>query len=217
LAVRRYYCDAHFSGSKTGGWQNASLQGTALENFFIQHNLLIKKDICAWAGRGRTALALPRGDGLGIFTTLLFAVATRPQRRTPDFSRDRFRRTAQVSGTVFYGLLPIGNGQAPGIAIGRGAIGAGAATLTTGFTATARFLTAGFFLTAFFLAGFRAGFFLAGFRAVFFLAGFRAVFFLPALRTTFFFAIFFLPIFFFGAAFFFAAFFLVAFFFAFAM
>lgn len=105
------------------------------------------------------------------------------------------------------GLFPIGNGQAPGIAIGRGATGAGPdIAWDAGFTAAARFLAAGFFLTAFFLAGFRAGFFLPAFRLALFL---------PALfRTGFFTTFFFLTAF---LAAFLTAFFLVAFFFAFAM
>jgi len=109
------------------------------------------------------------------------------------------------------GLFPIGNGQAPGIAIGRGAIGAGPGIIWgAGFRAAARFLTAGFFLTAFFFAGFRAGFFLPAFRPApdLRLALLRLALFLPAaLRATFFFS----------AFFFLTDFFFVAFFFAFAM
>jgi len=105
-----------------------------------------------------------------------------------------------------YGLLAIGNGHAPGTAIGLGA--AGIETTATGFGAK-RLWEAGlavFFFAAFLTAGFLAGFFLAaGFLALAFagtlrleavlrMADFRdafaADFFLRAigLLTTFFFA-----------------------------
>lgn len=134
--------------------------------------------------------ALPGRRGLGIFTACCPRLlhAARSGRRTTPETDSAARRGCQ-------GLFPIGNGQAPGIAIGRGATGAGPGiTWDAGFAAVARFLTAGFFLTAFFLAGFRAGFFFAAFR----LTLFRA-----ALRTTFFaVTFFFLPAFFFAAFFF---------------
>ena len=54
----------------------------------------------------RAAYALPRRDGLGIFSPLLSAVANRLPRRASDFSRDRFRRTAQMSGLVSHRKRP---------------------------------------------------------------------------------------------------------------
>ncbi len=142
--------------------------------------------------------ALPRPSGLGIFTPCCLRLlnASRGGRRTSPETDPAARHRRQ-------GLLPIGNGHAPGTAIGRGATGAGPGIARgAGFPEVARFLAAGcsfcFFLTAFFFAGFRAGVFLPALR----LAPFRVA----ALRTTFFFN-----------CFFFAAFFPAAFFFAFAM
>ena len=85
-----------------------------------------------------------------------------PPRRDPSLRADGVRcRTAEtVSGQVPF---PMGNGQAPGIATGRGVSGVGGAAavlaaevLRAGF----RLGAAGFFLAAFFLADFSVGFFL---------------------------------------------------------
>jgi hypothetical protein len=92
----------------------------------------------------------------------------------------------------------MGNGHAPGIAIGRGATGAAAGTAgSAGFAAglaAADFLVSDFFFAAF-PAGLRAGFFFAVFArlaalraAIFFLAGFLAAaffFFFGAFRAAF--------------------------------
>lgn len=89
-----------------------------------------------------------------------------------------------------YDSFPNGNGQAPGIAIGRDTAKAGLGIARgADFEAIVRFLAAGFFLTVFFLAGFRAGFFLPAFLLALF----------PAALLT---AFFFLPDFFFAAFFF---------------
>jgi len=122
---------------------------------------------------------------LGIFSPLLSAVAgaARSGRRTTP-------ETDSAALRWCYGLFPIGNGQAPGIAIGRDAAEAGPGIARDAdFDAIVRFLAAGFFLTVFFLAGFRAGFFLLAFLLALFPT---------ALRTAFFF----LPDFFFVAFFF---------------
>lgn len=50
--------------------------------------------------------ALPGRRGLGIFTPLLSAVATRRPQRASDYSRDRLRSTAQVSGLVSHRKRP---------------------------------------------------------------------------------------------------------------
>lgn len=118
----------------------------------------------------------------GIFDPLLWPVDTNAGGPLPH------RGSGTAKGC--YGLLPIGKGQAPGIATGRGASGAGVAAGAAGRAATrgpAFLLTAGFFLAAFFLiADFLVGFFFAALRGMAFLA---AAFLLPAflLRSTFFF------------------------------
>lgn len=75
-------------------------------NFFYPCNLLIIKIFCGICRAWGAARALPRRGRLGIFTALLSAVAKRLPRRASDFSRDRFRRTAQVSGLVSHRKRP---------------------------------------------------------------------------------------------------------------
>lgn len=166
--------------------------------FFCPCNLLILINYIGTVRAIVTTRALPRPRGLGIFTPCCPRLlnASRGGRRTTPETDPAARHRRQ-------GLLPIGNGHAPGTAIGRGATGVGPGIARgAGFPEVARFLAAGccfcFFLTAFFFAGFRAGFFLPALRLAFFRVA--------ALRTTFFFN-----------CFFFAVFFLAAFFFAFAM
>jgi hypothetical protein len=143
--------------------------------------------------------ALPHPHRFCIFGGLLF------RRRNPTPVCRKLDPDPASTGQGSQGLLPMGNGQAPGIEIGRGVRGAatGAAVRATGCGAGRFSGMADFFLAAFFLADFSVGFFLlcacgALLRAaVFARAGLRgAVFFLA---TAFFFA----AVFFFSGALFF--------------
>ena len=138
---------------------------------------------------------MPLPGRLGIFDPLLTTGhATATRKRLAAF----LGKPPTIERSGSYGLLAMGNGQAPGTATGLGA--AGVITAVTG-SGAGRPWEAGlavFFFAAFLIAGFLAGFFLpSAFVTALRAADFRDAFamgffwFAAALRTTFFFDVFF--------------------------